>query len=173
MIYLTNVDKPARQKTRLNGFLVRAGSLAELAKATDLPAGALEETVARYNGFVAAGRDTDFRRGESTWERYAAGGDGSGGNPALGSIDRAPFVACRFNRSILGTKGGARTNASGQVVRPDGGIIGGLYCAGNAMANPFGTRAVGSGTTIGPCLTWGYICGLNVVRENAGERGLE
>ena len=152
------------------GFLVRAGSIAELAKTVDVPGEALEETVARYNGFVAAGRDTDFRRGESTWERYAAGNDGTGGNPALGSIERAPFVACRFGRSILGTKGGARTNASGQVVRPDGAIIGGLYCAGNAMANPFGTRAVGSGTTIGPCLTWGYICGLNVIRENAGDR---
>ena len=153
----------ARQE---EGFLVRAGTLRELASLIGLSADALSDSVDRFNGFVTAGRDTDFRRGESVWERYMAGHGGGPGNPALGAIDKPPFVACRFNRSILGTKGGARTNAAGQVVRPDGGVIGGLYCAGNAMANPFGTRAVGSGTTIGPCLTWGYICGLNVTREN-------
>ena len=160
----------ARQE---EGFLVRAPSLAELAASIDVPADTLAKSVDRYNGFAAAGCDADFRRGESVWERYMAGhGEGSG-NPSLGAIDRPPFVACRFNRSILGTKGGARTNAAGQVVRPDGGVIGGLYCAGNAMANPFGTRAVGSGTTIGPCLTWGYICGLNIMRENTRTVGAE
>ena len=52
------------------------------------------------------------------------------------------------------------------VTAPDGSIIPGLYCAGNAMANPIGTRAVGAGTTIGPCLTWGHIAGLNLLLEN-------
>jgi len=71
-----------------------------------------------------------------------------------------------FNRSILGTKGGARTNEQGQVLRPDGSIISGLYAAGLAMANPIGTRAVGPGTTIGPNLTWGFICGEALLRDN-------
>jgi 3-oxosteroid 1-dehydrogenase len=53
------------------------------------------------------------------------------------------------------------------VLRPDGSRIAGLYCAGVAMANPIGTKAVGAGTTIGPCLTWGYICGQSLLRENA------
>jgi 3-oxosteroid 1-dehydrogenase len=35
------------------------------------------------------------------------------------------------------------------------------------MANPIGSKAIGAGTTIGPCLTWGYICGQNLLRENA------
>ena len=50
--------------------------------------------------------------------------------------------------------------ALGYPVRPDGSVIAGLYCAGLAMANPIGTKAVGAGTTLGPCLTSGYICGL-------------
>jgi 3-oxosteroid 1-dehydrogenase len=33
------------------------------------------------------------------------------------------------------------------------------------MANPIGTKAVGAGTTLGPCLTWGYICGLALTGE--------
>ena len=71
-----------------------------------------------------------------------------------------------MNRSILGTKGGARTNARGQVLRSDGSIIPGLYAAGLSMANPIGTRAVGPGTTIGPNLTWGFICGSALLSDN-------
>ncbi len=52
------------------------------------------------------------------------------------------------------------------MVRQDRSIIGGLYCAGLAMANPIGTKAVGAGTTIGPCLTFGYIAGKAIARQN-------
>jgi 3-oxosteroid 1-dehydrogenase len=34
------------------------------------------------------------------------------------------------------------------------------------MANPIGARAIGACTSTGPCLTWGYICGANMLREN-------
>ena len=77
-------------------------------------------------------------------------------------MEGGPFFGMSINRSILGTKGGARTDAGGRVVRPDGSVIEGLYCAGNAMANPIGTRAVGAGTTIGPCMTWGFVCARTV-----------
>lgn len=148
------------------GWVRTAPTLDALAKMIDLPAEALKATVERFNGFARKGRDEDFHRGESVWERYKTHSHDATGNPALGTIEQAPFIAVPLNRSTVGTKGGARTNEKGQVLRPDGSIIPGLYCAGNAMANPIGTRAVGSGTTIGPCLTWGYICGNNLLREN-------
>jgi 3-oxosteroid 1-dehydrogenase len=133
----------------------------------DIPARALERTVARFNEFCRKGRDEDFRRGEDTWERYKSGANGNTtDNPSLGPIQRRPFYAMSFNRSILGTKGGARTDASGRVLREDRSIVPGLYCAGNAMANPIGTRAVGPGTTIGPCMTWGYICANSLARAD-------
>jgi len=144
------------------GWLVRAPSLRDLAGKIKLPAAELKSTVARYNEFCAKGKDLDFRRGESLWERFKAGGPGR----ALAPIERPPFCAMPLNRSILGTKGGARTNARGQVLRPDGSVISGLYAAGLAMANPIGTRAVGPGTTIGPNLTWGFICGESLVKDN-------
>jgi 3-oxosteroid 1-dehydrogenase len=150
------------------GWAIEAPDLATLAGQIGVPSAALATTVARYNAFCAAGRDADFRRGESVWERYKSGWkDPAGANPTLGAIECPPFVALKFNRSILGTKGGARTNAQGQVLRSDGSVIAGLYAAGNAMANPIGTRAVGAGTTIGPCMTWGYICAMTALGEPA------
>ena len=76
------------------------------------------------------------------------------------------FLAMSFNRSLLGTKGGVRTNRNGQALRADGSVIAGLYAAGLTMANPIGTRALGAGTTLGPNLTWGFICGQSLTRDN-------
>lgn len=146
-------------------WIVKAGSLDELARKTGLPGEALKASVERFNGHCDKGRDEDFRRGESGWEDYKAHGPKN----RLGRIDRPPFLAMSLNRSILGTKGGARTNDAGQVLRADGSIIGGLYAAGLAMANPIGTRALGAGTTLGPNLTWGFICAETIMKQNAPE----
>lgn len=144
-------------------WIVKADTLAALAAKIGLPAQALIDTVTRYNQHCNKGRDEDFHRGETGWEDYKTHGPAS----RLGSIDTAPFIAMSLNRSILGTKGGARTNAKGQVLRADGSIIGGLYAAGLAMANPIGTRALGAGTTLGPNLTWGFICAETIMKQNA------
>ena len=73
--------------------------------------------------------EVDFHRGESRFQRYK-----SAGGVSLRPILKPPFVALRFNRSILATKGGPRTNERAQVLRADGSVIAGLYCAGAAMA---------------------------------------
>ena len=147
------------------GWIKRANTLKDLAQLAKLPAEALAATVERWNWCCERGKDPDFHRGESVWERYKSKGL-NGKNGALGAIERAPFLAMSLNRSILGTKGGARTNSKGEVLRMDGTVITGLYAAGNAMANPIGTRALGAGTTIGPCMTWGYICAKTILASN-------
>jgi 3-oxosteroid 1-dehydrogenase len=45
-----------------------------------------------------------------------------------------------FKASFLTTKGGARTNAKAEVLDHDGAPIPGLYAAGNAAANAFGSK---------------------------------
>jgi 3-oxosteroid 1-dehydrogenase len=144
----------------------KAGSLAELARLIEVDPAALTETVERFNGFARRGRDEDFHRGETAWEKFHTPDPGpEGGNGALGTVAVPPFYAAPYYRAILATKGGPRTNERGQVLRADRSTITGLYCAGVAMANPIGSKAVGAGTTIGPCLTWGYICGRNLLRD--------
>lgn len=143
-------------------FVTKANTVEELAEKIGLPADALANTVARFNTFCTTGNDEDFLRGQTTWDRYKNGGE----KGALYSLELPPFVAVVVNRSILGTKGGARTNERAQVLREDGSVVTGLYAAGLAMANPIGTRAIGAGTTLGPNLTWGYIAAETVLSQN-------
>lgn len=125
-------------------WVVRAHGLPALADRLGLPVEAVIATLMRFNAMAECGVDTDFGRQD------------------LKPICGPHYVAVPFNRSFVSTKGGPRTNAKSQVLRPDGSAIDGLYCAGVAMANPIGSRGVGSGTTLGPNMTWGYIAGLSL-----------
>jgi 3-oxosteroid 1-dehydrogenase len=147
--------------------LHKADTIEALGRRIGLDPLALGETVARFNRFVRAGNDEDFHRGESSLERHTLD------DPtrpqvkgALGTVEKPPFYATPYYLGLLGTKGGPRTNERGQALRADGTVIGGLYGAGSVMANFFGTAVVAAGSTLGPFLTWGYICGTNLLREN-------
>lgn len=149
------------------GFMRRARDLDGLAAQIGVPPHALKATVQRFNGFAATGADLDFGR---HLDPLAANGLAP---ERLAPLREPPFVAMPFNLTFLSTKGGPRTDSRGQVLRPDGSAIGGLYCAGVAMANPFGTRAIGQGTTIGPNMTWGWICGRALTGALLDDSALE
>ena len=143
----------------------QAPDIAALAGLIGIEAATLEASVARFNAFATAGKDEDF--GRPARPDPAAAGD-KRRRAGMDPIVQAPFLAFPLSRSILGTKGGARTNEHAEVLRPDGSVIPGLFAAGIAMANPIGSRNVGTGTTIGPNMAWGYIAGQRLARRNAG-----
>ena len=147
---------------KIDNNYFRANSLEELAVLIDVDPEGLNKTAQRFSKFAKQGEDKDFERGGSAWDLNRGGDPNNKPNPTLGTIDTPPFYAMPFKASFLGTKGGPRTNERAQVLRPDGSIIEGLYAAGNVMANCFGSKGVGAGTTLGPCLVWGYIAGQNV-----------
>ena len=153
---------------RARGWVRRGRSLAELAVKTGLDPAELQATVTKFNSYCRDNHDPEFHRGEPLWERFRSGNwkDGEK-NAALGGIGKGPFYAMPVNRSILGTKGGPLTDAAGRVLTKSGEVIPGLYAAGNAMANPIGTRAVGAGTTVGPHMTMGYICAQDMIAPSA------
>jgi 3-oxosteroid 1-dehydrogenase len=138
------------------GIAHRAGTLAELAAGVDVPADALDATVRRFNGFAASGRDDDFHRGDSAYDRYY-GDPRQRPNPCLGAVRRPPFYAFRMVPGDLGTKGGLRTDENARVLRPDDTPIPGLYAAGNVSAAVMGRSYAGAGATLGPALTFGYV----------------
>ena len=90
---------------------------------------ALAKTVVRFNEFAQAGRDEDFHRGDSAYDRYY-GDPRRRPNPCLAPLDTPPFYAIKIVPGDLGTKGGLRTDERARVLRADGTAIAGLYAAG-------------------------------------------
>tara|TARA_R110002124_G_scaffold105531_1_gene256538 strand:- start:2258 stop:3889 length:1632 start_codon:yes stop_codon:yes gene_type:complete len=141
-------------------WVMRADSLAGLAKNLGLPDGALEKTVSDWNAMVEKGRDADFARGEAAHDIWW--GDPAHRNSpraTLGPISQGPFFAVEIKSGSLGTKGGPQTNRNAQVLNVDGDVIHGLYAAGNVMASAMGMTYGGPGGTIAPGMVFGFLAG--------------
>ncbi|MEV8637499.1 FAD-binding protein [Streptosporangium sp. NPDC051023] len=150
------------------GLAYRADTVAELAKKIGVPADALAETVERFNGFARAGKDEDFGRGDSAYDRYY--GDPTLRNPNLDVIDKAPYYAFRIEAGDLGTKGGLVSDESSRVLRGDGSVIEGLYATGNTSASVMGNEYAGPGATIGPSIVFGYIAARHAAAGSGSSR---
>ncbi len=150
-----------------NGFFYKAATLDELASRISIPAGTLASSVADINRFAGAGRDTDFARGESAYDRFF-GDQSVQPNPSLGPVDQPPYYAIRIQLGDLGTKGGIKVDANAQVIDTAGRPVGGLYAVGNCAASPFANCYPGSGGTIGPAMAFGMIAADHVAQQTSG-----
>jgi 3-oxosteroid 1-dehydrogenase len=130
-------------------WVASADTIAELAAAVGIDADALVATVERWNEHAAEGVDPDFDR-----HKYGLMSPG-----AVQPIAQAPFYAVPIHPGMLGTNGGPRITVDGQVRRRGGGVIGGLYAAGNTAANAFGWAYPSGGGTIGNGTVFGYRAG--------------
>jgi 3-oxosteroid 1-dehydrogenase len=148
--------RPLPRRWYAAGAVVRADDLAGLAREAGVAADGLAKTVTRFNEFAVAGRDEEFGRGGSAYDRYY-GDPRWRPNPNLAPLTRPPFYAVKIVPGDLGTKGGLRTDEHARVLREDGTVIEGLYAAGNASASVMGHSYAGAGATIGPAMTFGYI----------------
>jgi 3-oxosteroid 1-dehydrogenase len=153
--------KPLPRRWYAAGAVFRAPSLAELADQLAIASDGLTETVRRFNGFARAGKDEDFGRGDSAYDRYY-GDPRCRPNPNLAPLAQPPYYAIKIVPGDLGTKGGLRTDERARVLRRDGTVIEGLYAAGNASAAVMGHSYAGAGATIGPAMTFGYIAVLDM-----------
>lgn len=146
----------ARLRPSLRALLRRADSIGELAALIDVPAAALEATIARFNGLAQQGRDPDFQRGASLYDRYY--GDAAvTPNPCLAPLTRAPFYALPVCPGELGTNGGIVTDQHGRALTADAKPIAGLYAAGNCAASPMGRSYPAAGATLGAGMTFGWL----------------
>jgi 3-oxosteroid 1-dehydrogenase len=143
------------------GAVFQAPAIAELAGQVGLDPEALAATIARFNQFATAGKDSDFHRGDSAYDRYY-GDPRRRPNPNLAPLAKPPFYAIKIVPGDLGTKGGLRTDECARVLRADGTPIPGLYAAGNTSAAVMGHSYAGAGATIGPAMTFGYLAALDL-----------
>ncbi|MEV4670511.1 FAD-binding protein [Actinomadura sp. NPDC049382] len=137
------------------GIAFKADSLEELAGKIGVPADALADTVQKFNGYARAGKDPEFGRGDSAYDRYY--GDPNLKNPNLDVIEGGPYYGFRMEVGDLGTKGGLVSDEHARVLREDGSVIEGLYVTGNSSASVMGNEYAGPGATIGPSIVFGYI----------------
>jgi succinate dehydrogenase/fumarate reductase flavoprotein subunit len=149
-----------------SGELVEAADVAQLAAKIGIKPSVLTATLASYNEGAQEGRDPEFGRGSTIYQRHL-GDAGHKPNPCVAPILHAPFFAMRIYPADLGTAIGMKVDAQGRVLREDGTPIAGLYACGNDMGSIMNGNYPGPGITLGPALTFGYIAGRHLA-EGSG-----
>jgi len=156
---LPDVALPAELTS--SGFLTIASSLEELAEKVGVSTEGLAHTVARFNVYAENGKDEDFGRGDSVYDRYY-GDERIKPNPCLAPIIKPPFYAVRHNPGDFGTNGGMLTDEHARVLDSEGTAIAGLYATGNCSSATLPTYP-GPGSTLGPAMTFGYLAAKHIV----------
>ncbi|KPJ54456.1 MAG: 3-oxosteroid 1-dehydrogenase [Dehalococcoidia bacterium DG_18] len=152
------------------GFITRADSLPELARKMGIDEAGLVATAKRFSEFARKGKDEDFHRGDSAYDRFYSDPRVKP-NPNLGPIDTPPFYALKIWPGDLGTMGGLLIDEHARVLRKDGSVIRGLYAAGNNTASVMGRTYPGPGSTIGPAMVFGMIGGRHAATMAKGQTG--
>ncbi len=148
------------------GYVAVASTLEELAQALGIDPQGLVAEVERFNAMARRGRDEDFHRGESAYDRYY-GDPTVRPNPNLAPIAEPPFYGVSFYPGDIGTKGGLVTDEHARVLGANGAPIPGLYATGNTTASVMGRSYPGPGATLAPAMVFGYVAALHAAR---GER---
>ncbi len=136
-------------------WAVKANSIGELADRIGIDRISLESTVERYNLHAANGEDPDFQRHEV----------GLMSPGTVKPITEPPFYAVEIHPGTLGTNGGPQIDRNGQVRKLGGGLVDGLYAAGNTAANVFGWAYPSGGGTLGNGMVFGYLAGRHVAAQ--------
>jgi len=166
MVFDQKVRDSARILSMLPGgptpdWVPVADTIEELAERIGLDAKALSTTVHQFNEDAERGVDRSFNR---TQVGLMAPG-------RVAPLDTAPYYAVVIHPGALGTNGGPRLTADAQVRRQRGGVVPGLYAAGNTAASAFGWAYPGGGATIGQGIVFGYRAGRHVAAQEARDLG--
>jgi succinate dehydrogenase/fumarate reductase flavoprotein subunit len=138
-----------------DGYLARAGTIAELAGKLGIDTAELQATVTRFNDHAAAGVDPDFGRGVTAYQRNL-GDPKIGPNPTMRPLVQGPFYAIRLYPGDIGASAGLVTDAKARVLGQDGPIAG-LYAVGNDQNSIMAGHYPGPGITLGPGITFAFI----------------
>lgn len=152
-----------------SGHLVRAATLPELARKLGIDAAGLEETVRRNNEFARNGKDLDFGKGDTAYDRWQ-GDPAVKPNPSLGPIDAGPYYAIMLWPGDLGTFCGLVTDGHARVLDDGDRPIPGLYACGCDMHPVFTGSYPGGGGSIGPGMTFGFIAGRDIVETATAKK---
>lgn len=132
-------------------------TISELEDALELPAGSVAKTLERYNELAQAGEDVDFHKAPE-WLAPQGTGPWAVFDLRLGHAMYAGF-----------TLGGLRVSVDGEVQRPDGTVVAGLYAAGACASNiAQDGKGYCSGTQLGEGSFFGRRAGAAAARSDSG-----
>lgn len=146
-------------------YLIKADTLEDLAKRIGVDPQGLRKTVSKFNEYARTGKDLDFHRGDTGFDRYY-GDVNVKPNPCLAPIITAPFYAMESFAGELGTKGGITVDEKARVTKTSGEVVPGLYAIGNCSSPVMGRTYAGAGATLGPAMTFGYVAAHHILRES-------
>jgi 3-oxosteroid 1-dehydrogenase len=141
-------------------FISKGNSIRELAEKAGIDPAGLEQTQKTFNEYARTGKDLDFQRGDSNYDRYYSDPNVKP-NPCLAPVLKPPFYSMALFPGEMGTAGGLVIDTDSRVVRHDGGVIEGLYACGNNSTALIPSYA-GPGSTLGPAMTFGYLAGKHI-----------
>ena len=138
-----------------SGELVRATNLDDLAQTLSIDRAGLIGSVVAFNQLAKRGKDTDFGRGDSAWDKHF-GDPRLRRNPCLASVDRQPFWAVRLYPGDSGTKGGLVIDDRSRVLRGDGEPVTGLWAVSASAASVFGSAQPAQGAGLAAAMVEAY-----------------
>lgn len=148
-IYMFIDNRHFERPAYLEVDIVAVGeTVAEVETDAGLPAGALQHTVEFYNRHAAAGEDPLFHKAKD-W---------------LMPLDEAPFALVSYAleqiRPPVFTLGGLEVKPTGEVLRPNGEIVPGLFAAGRTVAGiPRDSAGYASGMSVADVTFFGRLAG--------------
>jgi FAD binding domain len=132
-----------------SGYLLEGKTLEALALKAGIDSVGLKKTVEAFNPPARRGEDPAFGRGANAFNRYLADPLHQP-NPCVAPIESGPYYAVKLIMGDLGTFDGLRTAATGEVLRPGGEALPGLFAVGNDRASIMGGNYPAAGITHGP-----------------------
>ena len=152
-LWLTQ-DRVQKEVLDNSDIVVKADRVSKLAAAIDMPAGALGQTIALYNGAIQQGIDPEFARFDQSSRR----------KPNM--VVNPPFYGLRLHLVTRKNLGGLAVDDHLRVLDKKGDVISHLYAVGEA------TGVVGingdhgmSGTFLGPSVFTGRLAGQAILDE--------
>lgn len=150
-----------------SGYLMRGRDAAELARMAGIDPEGLARTLEAWNRTATTGRDTEFGKGESAFDR-SSGDPDHAPNPCVATIGRGPLYAIRIQPGNLSTFVGLDTDPAARVRDRFGHPIAGLYAIGADAESLAGGSYPAAGITLGPAITFGVLAARDIAASQAG-----
>ena len=136
----------ATEKYISTGITVQGDTIEDLAAQLDIDPATLAQTLADWNGYVAAGNDPDFGR--------------TTGMEA--DLSQAPYYAIKIAPGIHHTMGGVKIDTQARVIDTQGNPIPGLFAAGEVTGGVHGGNRIG-GNAVADIVVFGKVAAQSAI----------